>query len=184
MSPRARILIADADAEARRRLRLPPREDEPAPPPGSAGGERAQTGLRGSLSLMGLPALLSHVEAGRLTGRLTLRGDALPGRALLDCREGRLLRARMGHSTSPRDAELVYALLPFEEGSFEFRPFPIGGDDDIGMSMTGLLLEGARRADEAIREQPRPALADRVGVSRGIYNVMTESVSTEARGEL
>src|SRR5687767_4364353 len=101
MSSRARILIAEADAEARRRLRLPRREDdEPVPLilPGDDEPEssrRLRPRLRGSLSLMGLPALLAHLEAERLSGRLTLKADGFKARATLVCQEGRLLRARL-----------------------------------------------------------------------------------------
>jgi hypothetical protein len=151
MRTRSRILIAEADAEARRRLCLPPREDDPVPLilPGDDGEAAPEPELRGSLSLMSLSALLNHLAAERLTGRLTLIVEAFEGRALLECRDGRLVRARLHGASFPRHAELVYALLPIEEGSFEFRPFRVAGADDIGVPVTALLLEGARRMDEA-----------------------------------
>lgn len=104
--------------------------------------------LRGPLSLMGLPALLSHLEAERRTGRLTVRLSTCPEPAILDCREGRLLRAWIAGEGFPRNKDLVYALLPLGSGSFEFRPCPIEGEDEVGQAIPALLLEGARRVDE------------------------------------
>jgi hypothetical protein len=149
MRTRSRILIAEADAEARRRLCLPSREDDPVPLILPGGDERPEPALRGSLSLMSLSALLNHLANERLTGRLTLKVEAFGGRARLECRDGRLVRARLHGASFPRNAELVYALLPIAEGSFEFRPFRVEGADDIGVPVTALLLEGARRMDEA-----------------------------------
>lgn len=102
--------------------------------------------LRGSLSLMGLPALLSHLEAERRTGRLTLLVDGLP--STIDVREGRLMRARVLGKSGPRGAELIYQLLPLASGVFEFRPYPVEGAGEIDVPVTALLLEGARRLDE------------------------------------
>jgi CheY-like chemotaxis protein len=104
--------------------------------------------LRGPLSLMGLPALLSHLEAEGRTGRLTLRLSTCPEPAVLDCRGGRLLRARIPGDGFPRNRELIYALLPLASGSFEFRPCVVEGEDEIGLPIPALLLEGARRIDE------------------------------------
>jgi hypothetical protein len=157
MNTRARILIADADAEARRRLRLPRREDEPVPLilPGDdeasaepANARRHPPELRGNLSLMGLPALLAHLEAERLSGRLTLKVDGFKGRVTLECQDGRPRRARLRGASFPRDADLLYELLPLAEGFFTFRPGTIDVEDEIGVPVTALLLEGARRADE------------------------------------
>ncbi|HEX7897406.1 MAG TPA: DUF4388 domain-containing protein [Planctomycetota bacterium] len=152
MTTRARILIADADADARRRLRLPRGDDEPVPLilPGDDGEIQE---LRGSLSLMSLPALLNHLAAERLTGRLAL------DRALLECRDGRLVRARLEGAWFPRNADLLYELLPLASGAFEFRPCPVDGPDEIGMPVPALLLEGARRADEG--EEPSGSNPDR-----------------------
>lgn len=99
--------------------------------------------LEGNLSLMGLPALLSHFEAERATGTLRVSAGAC-----LEIRGGRVVRARMA-GRAPRGAELVYALLPLASGTFEFSPGPVEGEDEIGAPAAALLLEGARRLDEA-----------------------------------
>lgn len=106
-------------------------------------------GLRGDLALMGLSVLLSHLESERSSGTLRLHLDDLPGRARLDWRDGHLLRARIEGRPEPRDAELLYALLPITTGYFEFLPGQTHGPDEIRTPVTALLLEGARRFDEA-----------------------------------
>jgi hypothetical protein len=39
-------------------------------------------------------------------------------------------------------------LLDWDEGQFEFSPAEIAGRDDLGLSVTQLLLEHARSRDE------------------------------------
>ena len=63
-------------------------------------------------------------------------------------RKGHVVRA---DSDQPRltGAAAVYEALTWQTGSFDFLIGDIGGVDEIQSSTTFLLLEGARRIDEA-----------------------------------
>jgi hypothetical protein len=65
-------------------------------------------------------------------------------------RRGRVVRARL--QTRRRRLEkhdVIYDLLGWSRGSFEFYTVEVESADEVGMSTTRLLLEGARRMDEA-----------------------------------
>ena len=75
------------------------------------------------------------VEHGRETGRLFLR-------------KGRIIRAAIDDPPSS-GAAAVYQMLTWGAGSFDFLAGDVGGVDEIQASTTYLLMEGARRLDEA-----------------------------------
>ena len=58
--------------------------------------------------------------------------------------------------------EAVYALLRCSAGRFEFTAFEVLADDEVQASTTSLLLEGARRADEARDVEPCLEAIDRL----------------------
>jgi hypothetical protein len=95
---------------------------------------------------VGLPALLSFLELEQKTG--TLRLEALGCYVLL--KAGRPVRACMKDLDS-RDAgaEALYALLDLTRGAFDFVPGDIDEPDSIKSSLSMMLIEHARRADEA-----------------------------------
>ncbi len=102
-------------------------------------------GLRGNLVDIGLGTLLSLFEFERKSGiLLLLRGGEI---ARVFVSEGQVLKceASTGNGT-PKDR--VMRLLDWRDGQFEFSPAAIGGKDEIGTSITALLLEHARLADE------------------------------------
>ena len=108
---------------------------------------REHVGLGGALEHVGLPALLTLLEMERKTGVLSLLRRDPPLAAALYFRDGRLHDARLDGRRSLRRAEAVYDLLRWDTGRFEFVARPLELHDQIGLSTSELLLEGARRID-------------------------------------
>lgn len=130
--------------------------------------------LRVDLTQMGLSSLLVLLELERKTGQLTLHPafdasidqalSALPGAdgdeaprvpsvGIVLIREGRIVHARLDGAAEPVDAECVYHLLAWPAGELEFTACIVEGEDRVGMSTTSLLMEAARRLDEARRDE-------------------------------
>ncbi|HVK78639.1 MAG TPA: response regulator [Kofleriaceae bacterium] len=108
--------------------------------------------LKGDLSQIGLAALLTMIEMERKTGVLTLREPGGMSAQIL-VRAGRVVHARLDDSPEPVDAECVYYLLAWSAGSFELITCDVEGADRVQTATMNLLLEGARRLDEAGREE-------------------------------
>ena len=135
--------------ETERRLR---------PPPAQEGEDWTvrMSGMRGSLSLIGLPTVLTTLEMDRKSGVLVVVADELKAKARLEVQQGTLVRASLDGKSAPANAELVYALIPCVKGKFDFRPKLVTGEDEIRTPMSSLILEGARRSDENKRLNRRP----------------------------
>ncbi|MDB4961695.1 MAG: response regulator receiver protein [Myxococcales bacterium] len=102
-------------------------------------------GLRGSIVDIGLGTLLSLFEFERKSGILLLLRGGEIGRVFIG--EGKILKVEttVGNG-QPKDR--LMRLLDWRDGQFEFSPAAIGGSDELGLSITGLLLEHARQSDE------------------------------------
>jgi len=102
-------------------------------------------GLRGSLVDIGLGTLLSLLEFERKSGvLLVLRTSEL---ARVFIADGKILKVEMTTGNGvPKDR--LMRLLDWRDGQFEFSPAEIGGRDEVGLSVTQLLLEHARTRDE------------------------------------
>lgn len=124
----------------------------------SAERRRDSRSLRGSLALLPLIDLLQTLEAGRRTGVVDIRSGHR--RATLWLNQGQPVDAEIDDGR--RGEEAVYALLRFDEGSFEVLFDDVSVPRRISTSMSGLLLEGLRRIDESAREEtiPHAALPD------------------------
>ena len=113
-------------------------------------------GIHGSLDQLGLSSLLIVLEMERKSGVLVLTrtegGVAETGRVFL--RSGRVARARLDGKPSPKNHQAVYYMLTWCDGTFEFSSLEVDMEDEIKTSTTALLMEGARRIDEA---QANPA---------------------------
>lgn len=109
-------------------------------------GHRPLSALRGALDQLGLSSVLTVLEMERKTGILLCERESSTARLFL--RKGRVIRAD-SDAPSLYGAAAVYEALSWRSGSFDFLIGDIGGVDDIQASTTFLLLEGARRADEA-----------------------------------
>jgi len=109
-------------------------------------GHRPLSALRGALDQLGLASVLTVLEMERKSGILLCERES--GVARLFLRKGRVVRA---DSDEPllSGAAAVYEALSWRTGTFDFLIGDIGGVDDIQSSTTFLLLEAARRVDEA-----------------------------------
>jgi len=109
-------------------------------------GHRPLSALRGALDQLSLSSVLTVLEMERKTGILLVEREASVARLFL--RKGHIIRA---DNDQPRlnGAPAVFEALSWRTGSFDFLIGDIGGVDEIQASTTFLLLEGARRLDEA-----------------------------------
>lgn len=112
----------------------------------TADDDGGAVGLRGSLAHIGVSSILTILEMERKSGILVLRSRET-GRVFL--KEGRSLDAFFDGRPAPRGAEAVYEMLTWTSGSFEFSNLEVEMEDTINASTTHLLMEGARRIDEA-----------------------------------
>ncbi|MBN2193925.1 MAG: response regulator [Polyangiaceae bacterium] len=137
--PDSRDLVARVDRAAVRFLQL------------ASGGQAPSEGaLRGDLEQVSLPSLLSFFELERKSGTLRVGPER---NGWIAIREGRPVRAFVEGAlpgTAPLDR--IHSLLDVTRGRFDFEPGTVEGtDDEIGLSVSGILLEHARLRDEATR---------------------------------
>src|SRR5262249_54817105 len=102
--------------------------------------------LRGDLEQVALGSVLQFLAMDRKTGVLFILGK-VAGRVFL--RDGRPVRADL--EGAPREAtsrQLLFDLLRWRQGQFEFGFQDVPDDDDVRMNCTELLLEAARIDDE------------------------------------
>jgi CheY-like chemotaxis protein/Tfp pilus assembly protein PilZ len=111
----------------------------------------ANPGLRGNLVDIGLGTLLSLFEFERKSGILLLLRNGEIARVFVS--DGRILKVEASTGNgAPR--QRLLNLLDWRDGQFEFSPCSIGGRDELGTTITQMLLEHARVSDEAA---PKPA---------------------------
>lgn len=104
------------------------------------------SGLRGALGDISLGTLLSLFEFERKSGVLLMLHEGDIARVFVS--EGRVLKVEASRGgITPRDR--LMRLLDWRGGHFEFSPCAVGGRDEIGVPITQILLEHARRSDEA-----------------------------------
>lgn len=116
-------------------------------------GHRPLSALRGRLDEISLASVLGLLEMERKTGIVLVERDDASARLFV--RKGHVIRA---DCDQPRlgGAAAAFEALAWRAGSFDFVIGDIGGTDEIQTSTTFLLLEAARRVDEA-NEQRRIA---------------------------
>jgi DNA-binding response OmpR family regulator/Tfp pilus assembly protein PilZ len=105
--------------------------------------------LRGSLGDVGMTTLLSLFEFERKSGILMLMREGELARVLV--LDGRVIKVESGEPERPARERLL-ALLDWTGGEFEFASCTVGGDDEVDLPTTPLLLEHARLRDERGRE--------------------------------
>jgi CheY-like chemotaxis protein len=109
--------------------------------------QAANQGLRGSLVDIGLGTLLSLFEFERKSGILLLLRSGEIARIFVN--EGKILKVEWSAANgAPRPRDKLMRLLDWRDGQFEFSPASIGGRDELGVSITTLLLDHARTRDE------------------------------------
>ena len=102
--------------------------------------------LRGELSQVRLPSLLSFLSLERTSGVLELsRGAA---HAELFVREGQIVDVEM-QPPGPSPARMLAELMEWSDGEFGFRFEPVGREDAVGISVSALLMQLAQRKDES-----------------------------------
>jgi CheY-like chemotaxis protein len=121
---------------------------------GAGKGGQKPPGIHGSLDQLGLSSLLIVLEMERKSGVLVLSrrggadgGPGETGRVFL--RGGRVARVRLDGKLTPKNHQAIYHMLTWAEGSFEFTALEVDMEDEVKTSTTALLMEGARRIDEA-----------------------------------
>jgi hypothetical protein len=110
------------------------------------GAPQSAIGLNGKISQIGVSAVLTILEMERKSGVLVLKGRRT-GRIFM--KEGKALDAFFDGQPRPRGAEAIFEMLTWSEGRFEFSYLEVEMEDNIKTSTTHLLMEGARRIDEA-----------------------------------
>jgi len=119
-------------------------------------GSSLEPALRGRLEQFGLATVLTFLDLERRSGELIVVADDASnpshpshkvGRLWL--RHGRVLRARIEGSRR-QNKSAVYDLLGLERGRFSFTQMDFEGlADELGVPTMQLLMEAARRVDEA-----------------------------------
>lgn len=118
-------------------------------------------GIHGSLDQLGLSSLLIVLEMERKSGVLVLsrRGDnGQPEVGRVFLRGGRVARVRLDGKIVPKNHQAVYHMLTWVDGTFEFTALEVDMEDEVKTSTTALLMEGARRIDEASERGLEPRL--------------------------
>jgi DNA-binding response OmpR family regulator len=114
-------------------------------------GHRPLSALRGEIDEIGLSSVLVMLEMERKTGILLVERESATARLYL--RKGRVIRADTDGANPLSGAPAVYAALTWTRGAFDFLVGDVGGVDEIQTSTTYLLMEGARRLDEANHDE-------------------------------
>jgi DNA-binding response OmpR family regulator len=120
----------------------------------ASSGYRPLSALRGGLDEIALSSILVVLEMERKTGILLLEREG--GTARLYLRKGRIIRADTDPPGALSGAAAVYEALSWSRGSFDLLVGDVGGIDEIQTSTTYLLMEGARRLDEAKQDGGKP----------------------------
>ncbi len=119
--------------------------------------ERRRSGeaLQGTLDMLAIPELLQSLEAGGRSGivEISTHGNS----ATIWVRGGRVIDALTRDGL--RGEAAFFSLFLWDEGSFSVIYGAVEVAQRISMPTTGLLLEAARRADEAQAVLDRPPFA-------------------------
>ena len=105
--------------------------------------------LRGDLEQVSLASVLSFLELERKTGILTIVASDT---AKIHLEEGRPLKVELeGHGAQGTSRQLLYRVLDWTAGHFEFVVAKVACQDEVMATLTSILLEHARVSDEAAR---------------------------------
>lgn len=101
--------------------------------------------LRGDLTQVGIASVLSFLELEHKTGQLLVIGVRT---ARVFIKHGRPLRIEVDGASPIPPRPLLFDLLDWTSGQFEFAAQDIAAPDELDASATTLLLEHARLKDE------------------------------------
>jgi hypothetical protein len=93
--------------------------------------------------------VLSFLQLERMTGVLLLVQDRSAWIYIQDGRPLRVEVERTAPTANPK--EVLFQVLSWTEGQFEFAAQEVACDDELGMSATTILLEYSRLTDERLR---------------------------------
>lgn len=102
--------------------------------------------MTGTLEEVSLAELLQSLEFNQKSGTLAIEARGIKGE-LVVC-AGEPVRARWDGDLYGQEA--VLEMLTLVTGRFRFTASSVDGENRIGTSITGLLLEASRRADEGM----------------------------------
>jgi DNA-binding response OmpR family regulator len=140
----AKTLRQRKSVERIARARLADAEEE------SQSGVAPSAALTGNLEEIGLSVLLTLLEMERKTGILSVHDRAEAHFAKIYLRQGRVVHASMeSEDLRPLNADCIYFLLNWNAGYFVFNLAEVELEDQVGATTTHLLMEGAKRIDEA-----------------------------------
>jgi CheY-like chemotaxis protein len=114
-------------------------------------GSQPGASFRGSVELVGAAGLLQVCHLNRLTGILMVRHG--PQQIRVSFRGGEIVGATGVHlirsnGNEPLPEEIVFTLLSWPRGQFQFAPAQSIEGQPIGEGFDQILLEGCRRLDE------------------------------------
>lgn len=145
---------ARAGVRAARAPTAPPGPTAPEAAPAQPSATATGPGIRGNLDQLGLSSLLIVLEMERKSGVLVLGRPAKKvGRVFLSA--GRVTRAVLDDGSGLRNNLAIFEMLTWSTGTFEFSALDVDMEDEVKTSTTALLMEGARRIDEAEERQSR-----------------------------
>ena len=109
------------------------------------GGEVEQADLNGDLAQLGVSSIMTFLSIEGKSGVLTLKALDT-GRVFLQ--NGQPVAASIEGRENSTGADMIYEMLTWRAGKFSFSALEVDMADQVNMSTTHLLLEGARRIDE------------------------------------
>ncbi len=113
---------------------------------GQESGEAVeQADLNGDLAQLGVSSILTFLSIEGKSGVLTLKALDV-GRVFLQ--NGHPVSANIENREDLLGAEAIYEMLTWKAGKFSFSALEVDMEDQVNVSTTHLLLEGARRIDE------------------------------------
>lgn len=111
-----------------------------------SGDRPSDAAVRGDLSQIGAASMLQLLELDRRSGLFEVQREGRHAR--VELRNGQVIRARfLAEPGTAVNAECVYEIVGWSEGRFELHVGELDCGDELGMSTSQLLLEGARRLD-------------------------------------
>jgi len=131
---------------------------------------RAAGSFSGELGLVSLFDVGQLLLLNRATGRLDVDSGAAHGSLIF--RDGRIVNAT---DEQHREGEAVaYRIFEWKTGSFDFRPEPVGPTGSIEGGTEALMLEAARRQDEAASTPGEGGAEARVREHQGALEALRE----------
>ena len=111
----------------------------------------SSAGFTGQLEQLGISTIFTVVSMEQKTGQLMVIDSLGTEKAQVFFRDGRPVCAAVEGKPGIEHQEVIFYLLTWKKGQFAFKNQEVEIEDQIQLTMTDLLLEGARRMDEASR---------------------------------